>query len=187
MIGNDIVDLNLAITQSNWKRRGFLQKIFTEEERDFILNTENPEFNVWLMWSMKEAVYKAVQRKYTLERFYNPKRFVCRQIEINTEKARGVVFFENEVFETSSAFSSAKIHTYTANTEYALISENKNSRLMFLQKISEQSAIPLKSLNISKDKQGIPFLTYCGDHLKIPFSLSHHGNYSAFIVSLNMS
>ena len=32
MIGNDVVDLQLAKTQSNWQRKGFLEKQFTEFE-----------------------------------------------------------------------------------------------------------------------------------------------------------
>ena len=31
MIGNDIVDLSLAAIQSNWQRRGFLEKQFTKK------------------------------------------------------------------------------------------------------------------------------------------------------------
>ena len=34
MIGNDIVDLDLARTQSNWQRKGFLDKIFTKKEKN---------------------------------------------------------------------------------------------------------------------------------------------------------
>ncbi|PRX47321.1 4'-phosphopantetheinyl transferase family protein [Salegentibacter salegens] len=187
MIGNDIIDLNLIRNQSNWQRRGFLQKLFTGEEQAFILNSEDPELVVWLLWSMKEAVYKAVQRKYMLERFYNPKQFVCEQVKINPGKARGVVCFKEDVFIINSILFPKMIHTSTGNTEFSLISENKNSRLRLLQKIAEQRDIPFEFLNISKDGQGIPFVSYRGDNLQIPFSLSHHGNFSAYAVSLNMS
>jgi phosphopantetheinyl transferase len=68
-----------------------------------------------------------------------------------------------------------------------LISEGNNSNSNLLHKISNQLNITLESLNISKDKEGIPFITYRGDNLRIPFSLSHHGAYSAYAVSLNMS
>jgi len=187
VIGNDIVDLKLASTQSNWRRKGFLQKLFTAEEQKFILNAVDSEFNVWLLWSMKEAVYKLVQRKYKLNRFFDPKQFGCKVLQLYNEEARGAVFFKNEVFETTSIYSSAKIHTYAANTEFTLVSESENTRFRFLAKISEQLEIPLESLNISKNKQGIPFLTYGGDNLQIPFSLSHHGRYSAYAFSLNLS
>lgn len=187
MIGNDIVDLNLARHQSNWERYGYLQKLFTEDEQKFIINSNNQELNVWLFWSMKEAVYKAVQRKYKLERFYNPKQFVCSQVQLTSGKAKGEVFFQNEIFKTTSELFPDKVLSYTANTEFSHFSEEKNARFLLLQKVSERFLIPLDSLNITKTGQGIPLITYHGDNLQIPFSLSHHGNYSAYALSLNMS
>lgn len=187
MIGNDIIDLNLASTQSNWQRTGFLQKLFTEEEQEFILNSKNSELRVWLLWSMKEAVYKAVQRKYELNRFYNPKQFVCSQLQLTSEKTRGEVSFKDEIFKTTSDLFPDKILSYTANSEFSHFSEEKNASFLLLQKVSEHLLIPLDSLNIGKTGQGIPFITYHGDNLQIPFSFSHHGNFSAYALSLNMS
>ncbi|UBZ06578.1 4'-phosphopantetheinyl transferase superfamily protein [Salegentibacter mishustinae] len=187
MIGNDIVDLNLARLQSNWERHGYLQKLFTEEEQKFIINSNNQELNVWLLWSMKEAVYKAVQRKYKLERFYDPNQFVCSQVQLTPEKARGEVSYQDEIFKTTSELFPDKILSYTANSEFSHFSEEKNARSLLLQKVSKHFLIPLDSLNITKTGQGIPLITYHGDNLQIPFSLSHHGNYSAYALSLNMS
>ena len=42
MIGNDIVDLALAKKQSNWRRKGYFEKIFTQQEQHLINNTQNP-------------------------------------------------------------------------------------------------------------------------------------------------
>ena len=36
MIGNDIIDLSLAETESNWQRKGFLEKQFTAKEQAII-------------------------------------------------------------------------------------------------------------------------------------------------------
>ena len=55
MIGNDIIDLSVAKLESNWQRRGFLEKQFTEEEQQLILTASNPFVLVWKFWSMKEA------------------------------------------------------------------------------------------------------------------------------------
>ena len=43
MIGNDIVDLVQARLQSNWKRKGFVEKIFTQKEQELIFSSQNPE------------------------------------------------------------------------------------------------------------------------------------------------
>ncbi|OEY71389.1 4'-phosphopantetheinyl transferase family protein [Salegentibacter salarius] len=187
MIGNDVIDLNLARLQSNWERRGYLQKLFTEEEQEFIKKSNNQELNVWFLWSMKESVYKAVQRQYKLHRFYDPKQFVCSQVQLTSGKARGEVSFKDETFKTTSELFPDKILSYTVNSEFSHFSEEKNASSLLLQKVSEHYLIPLDSLNISKNGQGIPFITYHGDNLQIPFSLSHHGNYSAYALSLNMS
>jgi hypothetical protein len=41
VIGNDIVDLALARKESNWKRPGYLNKIFTTKEQLLISSAEN--------------------------------------------------------------------------------------------------------------------------------------------------
>ena len=41
MIGNDVVDLKLAATESNWKRKGYLDKLFSVAEQEYIFNAEN--------------------------------------------------------------------------------------------------------------------------------------------------
>jgi len=73
MIGNDLVDLQLAQKESNWKRPRFLQKIFTWEEQNFIAATTNKDTAVWLLWSRKESAYKLVARMKKC-RFFAPKK-----------------------------------------------------------------------------------------------------------------
>ena len=55
MIGNDIVDLALAEKESNWKRKGFIDKIFTPQEQSLIKTSINQEIIIWNLWSRKEA------------------------------------------------------------------------------------------------------------------------------------
>ena len=52
MIGNDIVDLQLAKTESNWQRKGFLDKIFTINEQLIIKNSKNPEITIWNLFNI---------------------------------------------------------------------------------------------------------------------------------------
>ena len=42
MVGNDIVDLKRAALESNWQRKGFLNKVFTPSEKQYIQDAENP-------------------------------------------------------------------------------------------------------------------------------------------------
>ena len=66
MIGNDIVDLKLASIQSNWQRKGFLNKVFTKKEQTLILNASNSFEMVWLLWSIKESAYKVYIQQLSL-------------------------------------------------------------------------------------------------------------------------
>ena len=72
MIGNDIIDLSLAKTQSNWQRKGFLEKLFSNDEQQLILEASNSFEMVWRLWSMKEAAYK-IYTQHNEIRFFAPK------------------------------------------------------------------------------------------------------------------
>ena len=76
MIGNDIIDLSLAKTQSNWQRKGFLEKQFSANEQQLILAATNSFILVWRFWSMKEAAYKIFTQQNEI-RFFAPKNFDC--------------------------------------------------------------------------------------------------------------
>ena len=73
MIGNDIIDLSLAKIESNWQRKGFLEKQFTANEQQLILAATNSFDLVWRFWSMKEAAYKVYSQQNEI-RFFAPKK-----------------------------------------------------------------------------------------------------------------
>lgn len=106
MLGNDIVDLNLAKIQSNWRRKNYLDKIFTVEEQLLITSAKKPDEMVWLLWSMKESAYKIHNRKTSI-RDFAPKSLSCT-IHANTY---GMVSIHNCQYFTQSNVQSAFIHT----------------------------------------------------------------------------
>ncbi len=106
MIGNDIVDLNVASVESNWQRKGFLSKIFTADEQDLILNVKDSFKMVWLLWSMKESTYKVYEQQYG-KRFFAPKKFQCKLITENS----GTVLINEEVYSTKSKINNDYIST----------------------------------------------------------------------------
>ena len=106
MIGNDIIDLQLAEVQSNWRRKGFLGKLFTEKEQKLILNSEDAFQTVWLFWSMKESAYKAYVQKFQ-HRFFDPKKFECAM----TSSTTGIVDAGDACYMTSSQINSRRIFT----------------------------------------------------------------------------
>ena len=97
MIGNDIVDLNLAEKQSNWRRKGFLDKVYSSNEQAIILEASTPDILVWKLWSMKESAYKArlkVHKRIQL----NPKAFECQILS----EDKGIVTCGGKIYRTVS-------------------------------------------------------------------------------------
>ena len=162
MIGNDVVDLQLAKIESNWQRIGFLDKIFTKNEQTFLLLSENIEISIWNLWSRKEAAYKIWNRQTGIRKF-NPIQFECKNVFRND-----VVEFENIIYFTKTQILENHIHS---------IAVTKKSDLSRIRLISN-------NIKISKENN-IPFLMNKNKKKQI-ISKSHHGKFE-FIVGLRNS
>ncbi|MBB2145651.1 4'-phosphopantetheinyl transferase superfamily protein [Pedobacter sp. LMG 31464] len=177
MLGNDIVDLQKASLESNWRRKGYLDKLFSAQEQQQILTSTNPETTLWLFWSMKEAAYKIINRE-TSERFYSPKKFVCIS---NT--AGNFVDFEGKIIHIKSVINQNFIHTIASST-----SENLSSiQTTYLENTSNYlSDFNSTSLNYSleKNSNGIPNLISKTNRESHLASVSHHGKYLAIVSSV---
>ncbi|NCT10134.1 MAG: 4-phosphopantetheinyl transferase family protein [Flavobacteriia bacterium] len=181
MIGNDLIDLQLAKSQSNWQRKGFLEKQFTDIEIAEILSSENPFLQVWLFWSMKEAAYKCYTQVFQ-QRFFAPKKFVCSMIS----KTLGIIKMEEQTYFSTTTITENYIHTvvYKKNTEIL------TSKLFLMDEKSSQSSqvsnqllssVPFATA-IQKNEFGVPFLYKNKKKLALSISISHHGKFGAFVV-----
>jgi len=179
MLGNDIIDLKKAKTTSNWKRKGYLAKIFNLGEQAEILNSAHPEIILWLLWSMKEATYKIINRE-SLQRFYNPKKFSCK-----LNGAEGFVSFEDSICYTKSVINENLIHTIasTKNENLTLFQtsylENTND---YLSEFNSKSA----NYILGKNENGIPNLVNKNNGESHFASISHHGAYLAIVFPKNL-
>ncbi|NJW53364.1 4'-phosphopantetheinyl transferase family protein [Salinimicrobium oceani] len=190
MIGNDVVDLELSRRQSNWRRNGFLEKVFSKAEREIILTSEDHELHVWLLWSMKEAAYKAHQRKFRLPRNLN---WLAQQTEIIKQEeggAIGLVKIDAEEYSTTSEVTSAYIHTCSKSREIRGVKNaifetpSSEAKKQLLQEVSRHFAIDQDQLSLKKTSAGIPFFETQGEPIFTHFSLSDHGKFSAYSLSL---
>ncbi|RZS93829.1 4'-phosphopantetheinyl transferase family protein [Aquimarina brevivitae] len=175
MIGNDIVDLQLAAKQSNIYRNGWLSKLFTAEECQTIEKAKLPETMVWILWSQKEAAYKAHQRKFNLTPRFNPRSFSVNQ---NT------VIIDHQVYYTTTRSTSTYVYTL------ALEEDNKQNKVTtafnvtkdhFIACLAKQIGESPNTLEMVKNSYGVPELWANSNKLTIPFSITHHGNYQAFV------
>jgi phosphopantetheinyl transferase (holo-ACP synthase) len=165
MIGNDIVDLALAQKESNWKRIGFLDKIFTLQEQLFINLSENQEIEVWNLWSRKEAAYKIYNRQSGIRK-YNPLQFECFNFNLNL--AIGTVVFENQLFYTKTDITSEYIYTIA-------VADVENFDIIY----------DLESTKIIKKQNGIPFYINENQIIK-PVSKTNHGRFERIISVTSM-
>jgi phosphopantetheinyl transferase (holo-ACP synthase) len=154
MIGNDVIDLALAQKESNWRRKGYLDKIFTSNEQKFIFSSENQTIMVWTLWSRKEAVYKIIRQQNGVRGFYPLK------IE-NCDFENGIVCFEDDVFYAKTSIIGECIHT--------IASQNH----LHNQIIEISSSIQLFK------KNEIPYIIENGSEVCV--SKSYHGRYEKVI------
>jgi len=159
MIGNDIVDLDLALKESNWERKGFLDKIFSPDEQCLILNYYKPELMVWNLWSRKEAAYK-IYNRITGIREYFPQKLQCHY---ENEKS-GIVSVEGFVFHTQTQVLTEYIYTIAV------------TQIPIFDKIKA-----LDSLENVKKEKGIPFILDSSSNAVIPVSITHHGRFQRAI------
>ena len=161
MIGNDIVDLVLAQKENNWKRNGFLNKIFTSQEQLLIHSYENPEIMIWNLWSRKEASYKIYNRQTGIRK-YNPIQFECFDLHLEI----GKVVFENQVYYTKTEITSEFIYSISVSNISG-----------FDEIINLENFIKIEKQN------GIPFYKN-ENHLIKPISKTNHGRFEK-IISIN--
>lgn len=162
MIGNDIVDLVLAQKESNWKRKGFLDKIFTQNEQLQILNSENPEIMVWDLWSRKEAAYKIYNRQ-TLIRGYFPLQLECFSTAIKNEFCYGKVIIKEQLYFTKTKITSQYINTIAVT------------------KVSDFDTIQYLENDTIQKKDKFPYYLDKEFLVLKPASISHHGRFKQIV------
>lgn len=151
MIGNDIVDLRQAMLESNWRRKGYLEKLFATHEQQWIQEAKDQTQMVWLLWTMKEAVYKIHSRRKNWHAFA-PLKLVCSTLSEKEELATGIVECENITFFTQSFISAHFIHTIA----------------------SEQ--FPIQAITVKINSYDPSDTNY---RKTAPATVSHHGRYLA--------
>jgi phosphopantetheinyl transferase (holo-ACP synthase) len=163
MIGNDVIDLRLAKAQSNWKRKGFLEKLFTIAEQRFILEATDSETMVWILWSRKEAAYKIFNRETSI-RSYNPLQFECLEMVLHDGFYYGKVTCQNYIYHSKTGFNADFVYTIAAEhpSDFGKIHHLENRG-----KIRKVAGIP--SVYDPDTKQAKPV------------SISHHGNFERII------
>ena len=190
MIGNDVVDLGLASRQSNWRRKGFLEKVFSSAELEVITTSTDKGTLVWLLWSMKEAAYKAHQREFSLPRRLNWLVQECKITSCISEMVSGEVSVEGKIYKTTSEITSEYIHTSAKKSSNSGVKNavfkapSSEAKKNFLQEISCRYEVPFGELQLEKDLLGMPVLYRKRSFFFDRFSFSGHGRFYAYSLPL---
>ncbi|MUP45711.1 4-phosphopantetheinyl transferase family protein [Gramella sp. BOM4] len=182
MIGNDIIDLELAFKIEKSSIPRFLDKVFLAGEQEYIQSSKDPEREIWRLWSMKESAYKAQQRVQRFERRLNPLHFECMLID----DRHGMVFSEENKWKIISDVHQSHIHSFISDPRqhiHMMPKKSRNSKDL-LPAIASAIAMKIQEISLEKDGFGIPFIRLLDSNRIIPISLSHHGNFSAFVIPL---
>lgn len=166
MIGNDVVDIAAARLESNIWRKGWQEKLFNEEERKYIAGAKDTELAVWLLWSMKEAAYKAWNRETGI-RTFNPHKLECSVILTVDGRTTGKVRIHDNIYYTRSTISGRVIHTIAAQTETMLYNIHE---------------VPAES--VLTESGELPYSTV--GEVKVPASKSHHGKTKITVTLINI-
>lgn len=192
MRGNDIIDISLAATESNWERKGFLDKLFTAFEKECISRSDNPGQLVWIFWSMKEAAYKAYTRQFG-GRFFAPKKFECTI----GENGHGEVRIGQTIYQTKTNCTPGYIYSVAqlgnerspAMLDHCFcldeLQAHHPSGTIYAAMIEAYAKLtnrPGHCIIPGKDYNGIPFLQDNKAKTTLPVSITHHGRYAAFTV-----
>lgn len=165
MIGNDVVDILQSRQESNWQRKGFIEKLFTVEEQLLIKQDSEPEILIWLFWSMKEAAYKIYNRQ-TKRREYIPKKLMCKIVSKNNDYISGQVTCGENIYYTKTTILNDAIHTIAVSSFNDL-----------------NNVIEIDKYGILKDEYGIPYLDDLS-YISKDVSISNHGRFEKVVTIL---
>lgn len=204
--GNDIVALTAVDKQLTHHNR-FYSKILSETERA-LFDRQSPagmpfENFVWLLWSVKESVYKYLKRTEP-GLVFSPTRIIIQNIDIpplgdglykgkalfgphslyfqstiHSEFIASVVgddeSFDNVAWGIRSIKHSDYHHQSTAVRTFAL-----DHLHHLVSGIGHR-----EDLRIEKNRQGCPILYKGDEEIRIPLSLAHHGHFISWSFYLN--
>ena len=169
------------------------KEAFTQKEQEYIHNASASAQMVWRLWSMKESAYKIYTRQYG-GRFFAPQKLNC---DLFGETA-GHVIINGISYQTIT--STAKDYIYSIagqdafgkndfyNCCFDLPQEDCASQQKFIHEklithYAEMKDGDKNDFEIIKCTNNIPFLYCKKEKMKIPVSITHHGNYAAFTIN----
>src|ERR1700744_3921655 len=204
--GNDIVALK-ATNIARTKQQNFYRKIISASEKELYnrqLSGHLPfDVFVWLLWSVKESVFKYLQR-LAPELVFSPTKIIITQLSLpennfdgqlegcgfnNNSTYKGIINFGDHVLHSRSLISEEFIFSVVNGTDdfghihwgIHLIdssdsdTQSKTVREFLIRRLS--LLFPGSTLLVEKNPKGYPVILKDGEEILLPVSLAHHEHY----------
>ncbi|MDO6429995.1 4'-phosphopantetheinyl transferase superfamily protein [Flavitalea sp. BT771] len=193
-IGNDIVAMD-AIDAGRTMLPVFYSRILSPDELELYSKKDFPalpfEQFVWLLWSIKESVYKCVKRQNAHLNF-SPQKIIVKQLKQSADPSasyHSFVRFNSTLIYARSRVSDKCIYTLATNDPARFdnicwdvqqieqtdhIHQSKSVRSFVIERL--QHYFPGDNLLIEKAEAGYPILVRNSTVTNLPISFSHHHN-----------
>lgn len=211
--GNDIIALK-TINIARTKKQIFYRKIISAPEKDLYDHqfSDNLPLDVfvWLLWSVKESVYKYLQR-ITPELIFSPTKIIINQLVLpacnfveqfeghgfdEDSVYRGVINFGEHTLYSRSVISEEFIFSVVNGTDnfehirwgiQLIHSSDPDAQSNAVREFLIQTLRPLfpgSALLVDKSPHGYPIILKDGIEIPLPVSLAHHGHYVGYSIAV---
>ncbi|MFB3117138.1 MAG: 4'-phosphopantetheinyl transferase superfamily protein [Myxococcota bacterium] len=190
MIGNDVVDLSDSESSREACYLRFDRRVFTPEELE-VLSIDRTDVQWrWILWSAKEAAYKAARRESSRVAF-SPARFVvnldrslCGSVRYGIRRWPVRVQIDADCVHAVVAEDESFAGTLSGSrrlTTAELRDPSQGVRRFAIASIATELGVATSDLRIEKVDR-IPQLMLAGEAAPVALSLSRHGSCSGFAV-----
>jgi len=188
MLGNDIVDLSDPESSRDASHPRFDRRVFAPAESRMLPTDHSDRQKRWILWSAKEAAYKAARRE-SAEVVFSPARFV---VDLD-RSLRGSVRHGSRHWPVRVQIEADCVHAVVSeNASFAgilsaacrltsteLHDPSQAVRRFALSSIASELGLASSDLRIEKTGR-IPQLILAGGAAHVALSLAHHGSYAGF-------
>ncbi len=166
MIGNDIVDLRLAESNSRASETRFWEKVLHPLEWEQFQSIKGQMVNKWVLWAAKESAYK-LERRAGCQRLHRPKAYQVYMDSMYVIGTRGTYAFR--MLQTPEF-----IHVYCCE-------KGVQDTVSLIDFWDAKVVISSGEYILEKLQSGALSARFRNTHRTLPVSKSHHGRFQAFV------
>jgi phosphopantetheinyl transferase len=188
MVGNDVVDLSDLESSRDACHPRFDRRVFTPEEFEVFSDDHTDVQRRWILWSAKEAAYKAARRECAGITF-SPAHFVvsldrslCGSVGVGIRRWPVRVRIDGDCVHAVVSEKESFASTFSGSRRLItaeLRDPSQAVRRFAIASIAAKLGISTSDLRIEKIDR-IPQLIVAGEAAPVALSLSHHGSYVGF-------